>query len=129
MILSIPAHIIASPSNIWALLPVPWPKIERNNIEGGFEGIGNVDRDPGFRKDTIKGTARSVEFDPSQFSSTILIQKAIKNTDLSGRVLLIGNRWSVVKSVEKKTITVWGDLSAVDRNVQFEILSEYRIDH
>lgn len=105
------------------------PVIQNNNIQGEFSGTDNYDRKPEFFDDSIKGKAKSIQYDPIHFSSTILIQKSIEQGDrLSGRVILVGDRWSVIKNAEPNKIIAWGDLSNIsNKDIEFEVISEYRL--
>ncbi len=105
------------------------PIIQNNNIQGGFSGTDNFDTKPEFLDDSIRGKVKSVQYDPLYFSSTIIVEKSIDNRDqLTGRVILLGNRWSVIKNIERNKIIAWGDLSDISKNdLEFEIISEYRL--
>jgi len=103
--------------------------IEENNIQGGFAGKGNIDREPGFAEDGVSGTAVSIQFDARRGLTTLVAAKPLEQgTVLQGRVLRVENRWSAVKEVKGNRITAWGDLSAAqNRNQAFEIIPSYRI--
>lgn len=105
------------------------PIIQSNNIQGKFSGADNYDTKPEFINDSIKGKIKSIQYDPLHFLSTISSQKSIeKSEQLSGRVILLGKRWSVIKSTERNKIIVWGDLSDISKNdLELEIISEYRL--
>jgi hypothetical protein len=105
------------------------PIIQNNNIQGEFSGEDNYDTKPEFVDDSIKGKIKSIQYDPIHFSSTISIQKSIEKSDqLSGRVILVGTRWSVISKAERNKIIVWGDLSDnLKAELEFEIISEYRL--
>ena len=105
------------------------PIIQSNNIQGGFSGTDNYDRKPEFSDDSIRGKVKSIQYDPIHFSSTISIQKSIDNSDqMAGRVVLLENKWSVIKKAENKKIIVCGDLSDISKkDIEFEIISEYRL--
>jgi hypothetical protein len=105
------------------------PIIQNNNIQGEFSGTDNYDTKPEFVNDSVKGKIKSIQYDPIHFSSIISVQKSIDKSDqLAGRVIRLGDRWSVIKSVEEKKIIVWGDLSDISKkDIEFEIISEYRL--
>ncbi|MDZ7332246.1 MAG: right-handed parallel beta-helix repeat-containing protein [candidate division KSB1 bacterium] len=103
------------------------PIIQDNNMQGGLEGEGNYDRKPEFVEDMITGKIISADFDPRHFLTTFVLQKPIdKNDQVAGRVIRLGDRWSIINNADKKSISVWGDLRDL-KDQEFEIISEYRL--
>ena len=103
------------------------PIIQSNNIQGGFEGPDNYDTVPIFINDSVKGKTISSQFDSINFLTAIFLQKPIdKNEQLAGRVVRLGERWSVIKNAEGKRIIAWGDLGDI-KDIEFEIISEYQL--
>ena len=107
-----------------------WPSliVEDCNIEGGYEGAGNVDEDPGFRENGFSGVIRSDRFKPEHVVTVLVIEEALpKDDERSGRVIRVGERWSVIKETRKKEIIVWGDVwNATDEASNFVIISTYQ---
>lgn len=108
------------------------PTVSHNNIEGGFDGEGNIDADPHFMEDGIEGRVSGIRYDPDSLSTWITcVRTSAGNEDLTGRVIQYGDRWSVVNAGHRKRIAVWGDLTRKldgDDNVSksFRIIPTYQ---
>ena len=102
--------------------------VEDCNIEGGYEGPGNFDEDPGFPDDGFSGAVRSANFKPEYILTVLSLKESLpKGIDLSGRVIQIDECWSVIKEVGKKEMIVWGDVRGVDQDASnFTIISTYQ---
>jgi len=106
----------------------PPPIVEGNNIEGGYAGRGNFDRQPGIAADGVSGTATSAEFDRARGVTLLVAAQPLESkAGLEGRVIRLDRRWGLVKEVRGNRIAVWGDLSGgTSRNGRFEIIAGYR---
>jgi len=120
------------------------PIVSHNNIEGGYDGEGNVDADPQFVEDGIEGTVLGIQYDSESFTTRIACERTsagnadVKGADLKGRVLQYGDRWSVVNSSDVNSsdgqrITVWGDVTRQlqgNANVSdsFRIIPTYQLE-
>ena len=101
--------------------------LEDNNIEGAVEGTGNIDEIPKFPEDGFVGSVGSIHFDPLRMITTLVPQKLLKGSEnLSGRVIRVGERWSVIKAMEKGNVIVWGDVNAEDQEkINIHVIPSY----
>jgi hypothetical protein len=85
------------------------PEVSHNSVAGGFPGEGNIAVKPKFIDDGIKGKiagARTAEF-------TTLLQVegvSLQPNKLAGRVIRVGDKWSVIKENDATRLTVWGNM-------------------
>jgi len=102
--------------------------VENNNIEGGCKGKGNFDKKTDFLVDGINGKIKSTRFDSLHYTTILVSGRQIgKAMQLTGRILHLGKKWGVIKTVQKRHIVVWGDLSCpVKKEIEFEIIPSYR---
>jgi hypothetical protein len=99
-------------------------RIEFNNIEAGYPGKGNTATNPGFADDGLRQTAHAPSYDYNRFVTTLSVQdQKLNETVIVGRVVRVGNTWTVVKSAARGELIVWGDLSSA--KPEFEILGSY----
>jgi hypothetical protein len=110
----------------------PAPLFEKNNVDDRSvsQGTQNFDRPPKFIDDRISGQIKEISFDPLRIQSRVKIGPSLSDDqNLTGRVLRIGERWGVIIESHDRTITVWGELQASNRqDLMFEILPTYSID-
>jgi hypothetical protein len=97
----------------------PAPVVERNGVPPGASGMaggaGNLQANPQFIDASVRGDVVSRSFDPARFVTTVTLKAGeFKDDELRGRVVNIGERWSVVRSNDGRTIQVWGDLTGSD---------------
>jgi hypothetical protein len=87
-----------------------------DNLEGNISAI---------KHDFIKIQALSVGYNRSQHNSTVYCTDTqLKENILVNRVVKAGEMWSVVKTNDSNTITIWGDLSG---EIEFTILPTYHM--
>jgi hypothetical protein len=110
----------------------PAPLFEKNNVDDRSvsQGTQNFDHPPKFIDDRISGQIKEISFDPLRIQSRVKIGPSLSDDqNLTGRVLRIGERWGVIIESHDRTITVWGELQASNRqDLMFEILPTYSID-
>jgi hypothetical protein len=94
------------------------PKAINNIVQGGFEGEGNRHEDPQFVNDSIRGNITAKRYDQSTCTTILSVQPAPPASDLTGRLIQIGNQWSVIRSTADqqhgRQISVWGDVTDGD---------------
>ena len=101
------------------------PLIEGNLIQG-FAMAGNMDADPQFIDDSLEGTLTDKTYLEDSFVTQLQVGGAgLGDQDLAGRVIRIGEQWSVVKSNTAAQIVVWGELT--DEAQSFTILGTYQL--
>jgi hypothetical protein len=99
-------------------------RIEFNNIEGGFKGRGNIDKDPAFEDDRFKSTASAVTYDPNRCVTIFLcMDGSFDGGSLAGRVIRVYKKWSLVKSGRRQELVIWGKLD--NDGLDFEIMPSY----
>ncbi|MGH9159813.1 MAG: right-handed parallel beta-helix repeat-containing protein, partial [Vicinamibacteraceae bacterium] len=107
------------------------PVVTNNDIQGGYAGgEGNFDEEPQFDRDEIVGRAAAVEYDSETVTTSITPAAGVQpGAALAGRVIQLGDKWSVIKAVDDDRIVVWGDLRAAaePQPVEFEIAKTYRL--
>jgi hypothetical protein len=105
--------------------------MKKNNIDMDSSEMqnGNFDKDPDFNRDGIEGYITSIHCDLSEYTTLLELKKPLENIKLlPGRLLRMGNQWSVIKEVKSGKLVVWGNLSSIkDRNQKFEIIPSYRL--
>jgi hypothetical protein len=102
--------------------------VEFNNIEGGYPGKGNTATDPGFADDGLRQTAHALSYDDKRFATAFSVQgQKFDEAAVVGRVIRVGKRWTVVKSVTSGELVVWGDLGS--EKLDFEILPSNYVPH
>lgn len=101
--------------------------VEDSNIEGGYEGPGNVDEDPGFKDDSLTGMVKSHHFNPDLMTTVLTLKKTFKkDDDFSGRVIRVGDQWSVVKESRTKYLIVWGDMTVQgEGELEYHVIPTY----
>jgi hypothetical protein len=91
------------------------PKATNNIVQGGFEGEGNRDEDPQLVNDSFRGKITAKRDDQATCTTMLSVQPAPPASDLTGRLIQIGNQWSVIRSTADqqhgRQISVWGDVT------------------
>ena len=101
--------------------------VQSNNIQGQFEGRDNYNAVPAFATNSITGKATSTHFDAISFTTAVAIEEPIGDSEqLAGRVLRLGDRWSVIKAAQSTKILVWGDLGGTHKKMDWEVISDYQ---
>jgi hypothetical protein len=97
--------------------------IENNNMRELHTGTGNISRRPKFREDVKNFYAYSVNYSRSKMTSDIFVSngKLIPGT-LIGRVIKVGDHWTVVRQNSVDVLTVYGDYSG---EIGFTLLPGY----
>lgn len=103
-----------------------------NGAEGGVICVmeHNVIADNGAKREPPKPSFRLTgeitdrRFDPTRYVTEISLGEGFGKEDLSGSVVRIGGKWSVVKASAPNKLTVWGKLT--DGAPRVEILEDYR---
>lgn len=101
-------------------------EVTYNNVPGKWQGEGNIDADPRFEDDRIKGTVTKVGFNDKMFTTTLTVKGAsLKKDSLAGRVIRVGDDWSVVRANSGAGIDVWGRLEGKAKD--FYILESFSL--
>ncbi len=96
-----------------------------NNVEGGYPG-GNLDQDPGFAEDGVVAGAEVVSHDSLCYTTVLRVHARCSPGCLApGRVVRVGQSWTVIKSWEAPLLTVWGILGPPAGRVELEVLRSY----
>jgi len=99
-------------------------RIEYNNVEGGFAGIGNTDKEPSLEDDGFELKASSSAYDANRCVTILSYAgKSLDGGSLAGRVVRVGSKWSMVKSGGLQDLVVWGKMSG--EGLDLEIMSGY----
>jgi hypothetical protein len=87
--------------------------MKNNLIQGGYaQGSGNVDKDPMFVEDGLKGRVSRASFDEKWQVTTLATEGVqMEPNALAGRVIQVGGAYGVVRSNDRGTITVWGNMT------------------
>ncbi len=76
---------------------------------GGYvPGYYNKDGAPGFRDDGQKLTVRTAHPDSPGFVTTLSVAEPLATGALTGRIVRLGNFWSMVRANTAGEITLWG---------------------
>jgi hypothetical protein len=104
------------------------PVVAKNNIQGGYAGgDGNFDTKPEFESDGAKGTIQSMDYDAQRVVTTISVAEVPGGGKLAGRVVNVGDKWSVVKESGDGKIVAWGDLRTNAPATEFKIAPTYQL--
>jgi hypothetical protein len=97
---------------------------EGNNIEGGYPGAGNEDRDPNRDTRRYSGPVAGITYDAASGRTTLSVDSLpLPAARLPGRVLRVGDRWGVVHSARAGALVAWGDLRPA--GTSYELLPSY----
>ncbi len=104
------------------------PVVTKNDIQGGYKGgEGNFDAKPEFENDGAKGPIKSMDYDQRRVVTTISVAEVPRGGKLAGRVVNVGDKWSVVKESGDGKIVAWGDLRSRAPATEFTIAPTYRL--
>ncbi|MFC2135607.1 right-handed parallel beta-helix repeat-containing protein [Bacteroidota bacterium] len=100
--------------------------IQNNNISKREYPEGNYDQAVQLGDGEIVGEIVSAKFNCKTYQTMIETDK-LREEELIGRVIRVGDFWSVITKVEKKKIFVWGDVNrrSSDKS-SFMIISDYK---
>jgi len=99
---------------------------EDNNINENFKNQHNKNKAVKFTNKSITGEIINIKFDKNKFQSVIEIEKKPDQKSLAGRVIQVGDFWSVIQRSENSKIYVWGNISLKVKNIDtYSILSDY----
>jgi hypothetical protein len=101
--------------------------VEENNIEGGYDGIGNVDMNPDFIEDGIRDQIHSVKTDPVRYITELIPVRRISNPEmLYGRIIRIDKWWGVIIKAESGKFYMYGVMNT-ELPAEYEIIPSYRV--
>ena len=104
------------------------PVVANNDIQGGYQGgEGNFDTKPEFENDGAEGPIQSMGYDEQQVVTTISVAEVPGGGKLAGRVVKVGDKWSVVKGSGNGKIVAWGDLRSKEPATAFRIAPTYQL--
>jgi hypothetical protein len=85
--------------------------VENNNIRDGYKGEGNYSREPVFKNDGFDLITEALSYQTLKFYTEAYDSRLnLSPGSLVGRVVHAGGKWGVVRSNERHSVTVWGDL-------------------
>ncbi|HEY5551229.1 MAG TPA: DUF1565 domain-containing protein [Opitutaceae bacterium] len=94
---------------------------------GGYvPGYYNKNSSPGFRDDGFKLAIRAAQADPAGFVSKLSVAEQLAEGTLTGRIVRIGDFWSMVRANGVREVTIWGPAPPADATV-LEILPSFRL--
>ena len=86
--------------------------VKNNNIKNNPAGSNNYSKVPKFRNDMeILKIASSNYLLKEYITTMILLNKKLQKNELVNRIVKIDDKWSVIKSNDENTITIWGNFS------------------
>jgi hypothetical protein len=86
------------------------PDVSHNVVQGGFSGDDNVDIEPKFVRDGLSGKITDVRI--TEFTSILKLERRkLEPGKLTGRVIRIGEKWTVVKQNDAAGLVVWGNMT------------------
>ena len=118
------------------------PIVENNLTSDTLDGPGNISTDPKFVADGLSGRIASAVYRPGENCTILQVSTpSLENLNLAGRVIRVGEVWSVIKSTDERCLmTVWDDMhrapdptvrlqkvSGKNRPDTFKILPTYRL--
>lgn len=89
----------------------------RDGLEGNEQGT------PVFLKDGQTFALLSVSYAKSEFQTRVHVAGDVVGPPLKGRVVVAGQSWGVIESVEGNAMTIWGDLKTA---TEMRVLPSYR---
>ena len=99
-----------------------------NDVNEKVTGINNKYNLVKLNTKSITGKIEGNSFDMANYQTVIVIKDLTDKSVLDGRVIRIGDFWSVIYKVENNKLYVWGNAEKRDReSSEFEILSDYWI--
>jgi len=94
------------------------------NIRDEYPGEDNVSETPRFINDRIILHGDVISYERKKYYTTVdMFNADLTPGVLKGRVVRAGRKWGVIRSNDKNTLTIWGDLSG---EISFVILPTYR---
>ena len=103
------------------------PDFSHNVVPGGFPGTGNADANLEFLDDSVRGDLVELRYDPARHVTAAKITGPQLAPDaLAGRVVNVGQRWSVIQSNTPNELSVWGDITDANSARAFLILGTYQ---
>jgi len=104
------------------------PIFLNNNISEKITIKGNTDKNVRLIENNIKGKIQKMTFNNRRYQTIVEIENKLSNESLIGRVIRIGDFWSVIFNVDNNKLYVWGNAEERTRgSLDFEILSDYQI--
>ncbi len=101
--------------------------VQGNNVEGGYPG-GNRDWDSGFAQDAWLTRAEVVSHDSLRYTTVLTVETSDSPGVIGpGRVVRVGDAWTVVRHWEAPSVTVWGILGRKGDRVELELLRSYEV--
>ncbi|MDO8587562.1 MAG: right-handed parallel beta-helix repeat-containing protein [Armatimonadota bacterium] len=80
---------------------------------------------PAFLDDGLTGTLASTSLDRARFQTRMQLASGLENAEeLVGRVIRVGEYWSVICAADSRSLTIWGE---VRKPATFEIPKSYRL--
>jgi hypothetical protein len=112
-------------SIFWGMFDLNTEASVRNcNIRDGYDGAGNVTKNPEFVNDRINLFADAVNYQVKKYYTRVFCSDIILvPNQLIGRVVRTGDKWGVVRSNDAHNLDIWGNLSG---EVELTILPSYK---
>lgn len=94
---------------------------------GGYlPGYYNKESSPGFRDDGLQLTIRAARSDPAGFVTRLSVAEQLAENTLTGRIVRIGEFWSMVRANTAREVTLWGPSTPADAT-KLEILPTFHL--
>jgi len=105
-------------------------RVKNNNIEGGYNGNDNFDKQVTFKTASLSGQIKNSQVNKIDMTTTFSLRNQLPDRqDLAGRVIRVGNQWMCVRDAGRNYITVWGIWgNDQDEAKQYEIISDYKTE-
>lgn len=99
--------------------------VKNNNIKNNPAGSKNYSKVPKFRNDMeILKIASSNYLLKEYITTMILLNKKLRKNELVNRIVKIDDKWSVIKSNDEDTITIWGNFNGA---ISVTVLPTYTV--
>ena len=93
---------------------------------GSKAGYYNFNDEPGFLDDSIHLESAAARQDRSTFTTTLTVGGSLKAGALVGRIVRIGEWWSMVRSNTNDAITLWG-LMPEEAGTKVEVVQTFHL--
>jgi hypothetical protein len=102
-------------------------KLEFNNntLENDYEGKQHHRLKGMETKEGLDYYFTKAHFDSTQYHTYLILQKPIKQ-NLTGRVVKINDKWSLVKNQQQNRIIIWGNILDMNVSQNLYVLPVYR---
>ncbi len=101
--------------------------VRNNNFDEKVEGSGNIDKSVSLNEKILTGKIKAMKFDGNNYQTVITVDGNLNENNLKGRVIRIGEFWSVINNAENSMLYIWGNAGMrSDKSTEFDIIPDYR---